>query len=228
MTPSTRRPLAFLFDLDGVIIHSMPLHNLAWERYLLSHGIEPGDIEKRMHGLRNDDIVRDYFGGNLPEEDVYEHGAAKERLWREMMAPELDNWIVAGVREFIRACSTTPMAVASNAEVPNIEFVLNGAGLRPHFQAIVDGHQVERPKPAPDIYVRAASLLGVAPQDCVVFEDSIAGIQAGREAGARVVGVATTLDRLPHTDLVIRDFEDPQLEAWLSSLQPDAPAGASK
>lgn len=197
----------------------MPLHNRAWEVYLIRHGIDPGGIQARMHGLRNDDIVRDYFGDGLTPEAIHEHGAAKERLWREMMAPELDRWIVPGVREFI-AGAGVPMAVASNAEVPNIEFVLAGAALRPYFQAVVDGHQVERPKPSPDIYVKAAELIGVDPADCVVFEDSIAGVRAGKGAGARVVGLATSLEDLPFTELVIRDFRDPRLTAWLESLEP--------
>ncbi|MEZ5400343.1 MAG: HAD family phosphatase [Bryobacteraceae bacterium] len=212
-------PCGYLFDLDGVIIHSMPLHNLAWERYLLAHGIDPGDIERRMHGLRNDDIVRDYFGPGLEPGVVHEHGAAKERLWRELMAPEINRWIVPGVCDFI-AAANRPLAVASNAEVPNIDFVLDRAGIRRHFSAVVDGHQVERPKPAPDIYIRAAALLRLDPRDCIVFEDSLAGVQAGRDAGARVVGVTTTLRELPGADLLIRDFHDPALAAWLGPPPP--------
>jgi HAD superfamily hydrolase (TIGR01509 family) len=206
----------------------MPLHNRAWEHYLLNHGIDPGDIEKRMHGLRNDDIVRDYFGPDLDPDTLFEHGAAKERLWREMMEPELEDWIVPGVREFLARWMGAPMAVASNAEVPNINFVLDRARLRPHFRAVVDGHQVTRPKPSPDIYLRAAELIGVPVTDCIVFEDSHAGVEAGRTAGARVVGLTTTLPALPGTELQIADFRDPRLESWLHSAQPGSAAHVQK
>jgi beta-phosphoglucomutase-like phosphatase (HAD superfamily) len=81
----------------------------------------------------------------------------------------------------------------------------------------VDGHQVARPKPHPDIYLRAAELLGVPPEDCVVFEDSLTGIQAARAAGMAVVGVGTTHDELPGVGLEIRDFTSPALEPWLAT-----------
>jgi len=101
----------------------------------------------------------------------------------------------------------------------NVDMVLDGAGLRPRFRVVVDGQQVERPKPFPDVYLRAANLLGVNPGKCIVFEDSPTGVEAGRSAGMRVVGVQTHSADLRDVDLSIRDFDDPKLEQWLSSLQ---------
>ena len=203
--------------MDGVIVHSTPLHNRAWEIYLARHGIAPGEIENRMHGLRNDDIVRDYFGDELDDETVHRHGADKERLYRELMRPELERWLVPGVREFLAAHPAPPKAVASNAEQPNLDFVLDESGLRPHFRFIVDGHRAARPKPFPDIYLAAAKLLGVDPVNCIVFEDSLAGVQAAHEAGARVVGLTTTLPKLPRVELAVADFRDPALDQWLAA-----------
>jgi len=210
------RPAAFIFDLDGVLIDSMPLHRDAWRIYLNRLGIPIENIELRMHGRRNDEIVSEFIGRDLPASEIFEHGAAKERLFREMMAPALQAHIVPGVREFLAKWQATPRAVASNAESANIDFVLDGAGLRGCFSVIVDGHQVARAKPAPDVYLRAAELLGVAPADCIVFEDSPAGVEAGRAAGSRVIGVGTHTMDLPGTELVVRDFHDPALERWLS------------
>jgi HAD superfamily hydrolase (TIGR01509 family) len=203
--------------MDGVIVHSTPLHNRAWEIYLAEHGISHDDIETRMHGLRNDDIVRDYFGDDLDDETVLRHGADKERLYRELMQPELETWLVPGVRDFLAGHPAAPKAVASNAERANIDFVLDEAGLRQNFQFIVDGHQAPRPKPFPDIYLAAASLLGVDPVNCIVFEDSLAGVQAAHEAGARVVGLTTTLASLPRVELAVPDFRDAALADWLSA-----------
>lgn len=203
--------------MDGVIVHSTPLHNRAWEIYLARHGRAPGDIEARMHGLRNDDIVRDYFGEHLTEADVHRHGADKEALYRELMRPQLERWLVPGVRSFLAAYSAVAKAVASNAERANIDFVLGEAALGSHFAHIVDGHQAERPKPFPDIYLAAAKLLGVDPANCIVFEDSLAGVQAAHEAGTRVVGLTTTLPQLPRVSLAVGDFHAPALHAWLAA-----------
>jgi HAD superfamily hydrolase (TIGR01509 family) len=205
---------ALIFDLDGVIIDSMPTHTLAWERYLEANGIDPNNVEARMHGKRNDDLVRDLFGSHLDHAAVFEHGAAKERLFREMIGATLEEKLVPGIREFL-AAQTVPMAIGTNAEPANVDFTLNGAGIRQYFSAIVDGSQVARPKPFPDVYLRAAELLNVAPAHCVVFEDSPVGIQAARAAGMKVVGLLTHAATLENVDLEIPDFRQPELTSWL-------------
>lgn len=209
---------AFLFDLDGVLVDSMQLHIDAWVLYLKFHGISDDSLSERMHGKRNDDIVREIFGDSLSAEDVFRHGAAKEALFREMMGPDLEQKLVPGIRSFLERWKDMPMGLGSNAEPANVDFVLGGARLRPYFQAIVDGHQVERPKPDPDVYLRAASQMGVDPASCIVFEDSITGVNAGLRAGAKVVGIATTSEELPGVQLMVRDFTDPALESWLKSI----------
>ncbi len=211
--------VALIFDLDGVIVDSMPLHTEAWEIYLARHGVEAQSVPERMHGRRNDEIVRDFFGPGLSAEDAFRHGAAKEALYRELMAPRLEEFLIPGVRQFLEDHSRTPLGVASNAEPQNVSFVLEGAGLTPLFKAIIDGHQVERPKPFPDVFLKAAAALGVPPQRCIIFEDSPAGIEAARAAGARVVAVTTAGTELPRTDYSIRDFEDAGIRAWVCSAR---------
>ena len=210
--------MALVFDLDGVIIDSMPLHMEAWRMYLARSGKPSDDIESRMHGRRNDDIVAQFIGANLSRQEIFEHGAAKERLFRAMMKPHLQRYLVAGVVPFIERLNGMPIGLASNAEPANIDFVLDGLGLRSRFRVIVDGHQVRRPKPFPEIYLRAADLLEVRIADCVIFEDSPAGIEAARASGARVVGIQTHPGELPRVDLLIRDFLDPSLDHWMHSL----------
>jgi beta-phosphoglucomutase family hydrolase len=207
---------ALIFDMDGVIVNSTPMHTRAWTAYLSDLGLPAGNLSDRMLGKHNDEIVRDLLASDLlTEELVVEHGKRKEALYRDMMAPVLEENLVPGVHQFIARYGETPLAVATNAEAANVAFVLDGAGLRQYFRVIIDGQQVARPKPHPDIYLEAARLLGVAPQDCIIFEDSLTGVEAARAAGARVVGLATTLSELPHVDLTIQDFLDPALEPWL-------------
>jgi beta-phosphoglucomutase len=213
--------LALIFDLDGVVVDSMPVHEIAWRQYLESLGIRDEGLLARMHGRRNDDIVLDFLGPAADQRSVQEHGSAKERLYRELMRDHLMDHMVPGVRGFLGQAGGTPLGLASNAERPNIDFVLDGAALRPYFQVIVDGSQVEFPKPAPDIYLLAAHELGIDPRNCIVFEDSPVGVAAARAAGARVVGLLTRERALNDVALAIPDFLDPRLDRWLSLQQPE-------
>ena len=212
--------LALIFDLDGVVVDSMPVHHAAWQRYLESLGVAPGDLASRMHGRRNDEIVVDFLGPSADPKLVEEHGAAKERLYREMMREVLVSQLVPGIGSFLERMQQAPLAIASNAERPNIDFVLDGADLRRYFRVIVDGSEVAHAKPAPDIYLRAAAGLGVAPRDCIVFEDSPVGIAAARAAGARVVGIQTHSEELAGVKFQARDFTIPALHAWLGGQRP--------
>jgi beta-phosphoglucomutase family hydrolase len=210
--------MAFLFDVDGVIVDSMPVHTQAWERYLERAGIPWNEVARRMHGKHNGELVRGFFGPGLTDEEVHRHGAAKEELYRELMRDRLHQCLVPGVAEFLERHAAVPKAVGSNAEPANVAFVLDGAGLRRHFRAFVDGMQVRRPKPHPDVYLRAAALLNVEPRRCVVFEDSAVGVAAARAAGARVVGVETH-QPLENVDFRISDFRCPELDSWLVGLR---------
>jgi len=208
---------AFIFDMDGVIVDSNPLHRIAWEEYNRRHGIETTEaMQRRMYGKRNDDIVRDFFGSQLTDEEVFAHGAAKEALYREMLKTGIERALVPGIKQFLERYRAIPKAVATNAEPANLNFVLDGAGLRPYFLAAIDGQQVLHPKPDPEVFLRAAEALGVAPKNCVVFEDSQTGVQAGLAAGMRVVGLSTTHAELPGVALLIPNFNSPALEPWLT------------
>jgi beta-phosphoglucomutase len=205
-----------IFDLDGVLVHSMPLHTLAWERYLEGLGLTIEDLERRMHGKRNPELVREFLGADVSEELAFEHGAAKERLFREMLTGgDLAQYRIPGLIEFLERHRDVPKAIGSNAEPENIDFVLEKFGLRKYFQVAVNGMEVERPKPFPDIYLKAAEHLGVQAGNCIVFEDSPTGAQAGIDAGMRVVGVETTPTVFTGIDLQIKNFADPTLETWL-------------
>lgn len=208
--------MTLLFDLDGVIVDSNPVHVQVWKEYLAKYGIDPGGaLPSLMYGRRNDEIVRDFFGSHLPAEEIQRHGAEKEALYRRVMKDQLAQRLVPGIRNFLQLHRKVPKALVTNAEPANAEFILNESGLAEHFAVVVDGHQVERPKPAPDIYLLAARLLGKNPADCIVFEDSETGVRAARAAGARVVAVATTESSFPDAELVIRDFRDPALASWI-------------
>ncbi|MFL6452053.1 MAG: HAD family hydrolase [Bryobacteraceae bacterium] len=218
MSVTNPNGIGMIFDLDGVLVHSMPLHTLAWERYLEGLGITVQDLEARMHGKRNPELVREFMDSNATDEVAIEHGAAKERLFRKLMREAgFAQFQIPGLIEFLERYRDVPKAIGSNAEPANIEFTLDHFDLRRFFEITVNGMEVERPKPFPDIYLKAAELLGKKPNDCIVFEDSPPGAQAGLSAGMRVVGVETTPTQFEGVDLCIRDFTDGALEPWLQA-----------
>lgn len=211
--------IGLIFDMDGVLIDSNPVHRDAWVAYNRSQGVETTEaMQQIMYGKRNDQILREFLGNELTDAEVFAHGAAKEKLFREMIGPQLPGVLVKGVREFVERHRDFAIGCATNADRENLEFVLRASGIEQLFDAAVDGHQVANPKPWPDIYLRAAALLGIEPAKCIVFEDSFTGIEAAQAAGMRVVGVQTTHRYLPDVDFSIRDFDDPGLEAFVSEF----------
>jgi beta-phosphoglucomutase len=210
--------LALIFDMDGVMLDSNGIHRETWTAFNRQFGLETTEAMLQfMYGRRNDEIVRGFFGEDLPAAEVAARGAAKERLFRETIAGRVEEFLIPGLREFLERHRGAPMAVASNAEPENVRFVLEEAKLAPYFRAVVDGHQVRRPKPFPDIYRRAAELLGTRPADCIVFEDSYSGVEAARAAGMRVAGIGSTHPDLPGAALTAGSFLGGELESWLEA-----------
>jgi beta-phosphoglucomutase family hydrolase len=223
MTPPAEKPeladgLALMFDMDGVLLDSNPAHRAAWCAFNRIYGLETTDeMLESMYGKRNDDIVRNFFGPGLSQAEVARRGAAKEKLYREMIGPRLEQMLVPGIRLFLERFRHRPLAVASNAEPENVSFLLDGADLRRFFRVVVDGSQVQRPKPDPEIYLRAARLLGVAPANAIVFEDSPSGVEAARAAGTRVIGLRTTYGNLSGTAIAIDNYLSGELYSWLAT-----------
>lgn len=210
--------LALIFDMDGVVIDSNPAHRDVWAAFNRSYGIETTEaMLQRMYGKRNDEIVRDFFGADVSNEEVARRGAAKERLYRETIAGRVEQMLVPGLKAFLREYEGARMALATNAEPENVALVLDQGGIRPYFQVVVDGHQVRKPKPDPEIYRLAAQRLGVAEANCIVFEDSKSGVQAAYEAGMRIVGLLTTEDNLLYVNICANNFLSEHLRTWLAA-----------
>jgi HAD superfamily hydrolase (TIGR01509 family) len=200
---------AFLFDLDGVLVKTHELVLAGWRRFAATRGrtVSDDEIIESMFGRRTYDVLVEGFGLSAGEAAELEAAMADRRADVAAGPPLCE---VPGATEFVRAALADgiPSALASSASRLNIGLALDAIGLSDAFDVIVDEGTVRLGKPAPDPFLAAARGLGVAPSECVVFEDTAPGITAGLAAGARCVGIAT-LRRpafLAGADLVLDDF----------------------
>jgi len=181
---------AAIFDMDGVIVDSHPIHKKSWRKFLelLGKEIDEERLNFIMEGRKRDEILR-HFLGALSDEQVRVLGHQKEQLFREESA---DMKPIEGLPEFLEQLSKAKirLAVASSGSNGRVNYVLDFLGLRHYFQAIVTGDQVKYGKPDPAIFRVACDQLRVKPSQTLVFEDSVSGIRAAKAAGMRCVGVA--------------------------------------
>ena len=201
-----------IFDMDGVLVDNMKVHMKAFGEYARRHGVEVDTARAMsMNGQGN----ADFFGALFPREIIERVGVdtlarEKEALYREMYAPMLTpaRGLVALLGEF--RANGVRMAVGTSAITANLDFVLDGLGIRGYFDALVTSDMVTRTKPDPEIYLRALAGLGLQGGDCLVFEDAVAGIQAAQAAGIGSVALATSLDKttLEHTPGVVLAIDD--------------------
>ncbi|MBK7211816.1 MAG: HAD family phosphatase [Bacteroidales bacterium] len=202
---------ALIFDMDGVLVDNHAFHQKAWIEFCRRYGIDltPEEFSTKIFGGGNRDILERVFQRKMNDEEVRKMAFEKEKLYREMHAPFLEP--TKGVREFLSQAVEYGFltAVATAAPRENLNFVLENTGLEKFFKVKVDDSMVQRSKPEPDIYLFCTKMLGVTPENCLVFEDSLTGIRAAQTAGIKVVGVATSLnhEQLSHTWKVIDNFE---------------------
>lgn len=207
---------AVIFDMDGVIVDSEPLHECAFLDtfaqigWAESHGIHFPDY----YGRSDQAVWLDFIAAHRPPHTLAELSRMKQERFLQMLRAKRP--IFPAVPELVTAlASRGPIAVASGSNHTVISAVLDLSGLRQHFRAVVSADDVPRGKPAPDIFLRAAELLGVPPAECVVIEDSVAGVAAGRAAGMKVIGITNSVpaDTLREAHATVADY--PMIQAML-------------
>jgi len=185
---------AFIFDIDGTIIDSMPFHSRSWEVFAARHGLPPcgDDFFHRTAGRTGFELMREMFGSKSDDE-VRALVHEKEAIYRGLFAAEFRE--IAGFATFARAAKAqgVRLACATAGDPDNIAFALGGLGMRDFFDAAVGAHDVARGKPDPDLFLLAAKRIGALPGECLVFEDAPLGIEAARRAGMRAVAITSTI-----------------------------------
>jgi beta-phosphoglucomutase len=210
---------AFLFDLNGTMIDDMAYHLDAWEHMLnndLGAGLSREEVRSHMYGKNDELLVRVFGEGHFTPEQMAAIGHEKELRYQEVYLPHLQ--LIAGLAAFLKKATdhNILMAIGSAAIPFNIDFAIDNLGIRHYFKTIVSAYDVVLSKPHPETYLKAAAILGVAPADCVVFEDAPKGVEAALNAGMDSV-VLTTLHsqeefaQYPNAVAFVSDYHNPIL-----------------
>lgn len=182
----------YIFDLDGTLIDTMPLHYQAWDRAFRSRGLVGPLDEDLFYSLggvptrRVAELIAERYALTIDPHEVFEH---KESLFGELQA---DAQVIGPTVEFARRVAAThPVAIASGGPRTVVHRSLEITGLAALFPVVVTADDVEHGKPAPDMFLLAAERMGVPPALCLVFEDAEPGMRAAEAAGMRWVKVAS-------------------------------------
>jgi beta-phosphoglucomutase len=204
--------LGFIFDMDGTLVDNMSYHLLAWQQLLAGMDIHMSfqEIGRRNHGTISE-VIRNMLGDQLSEDQVVELGMRKEALYRQLYSPHMR--LRTGCDRFLQLTKANgiPSALATMADRVNIDFILDGLGIRDNFSVVIGADQISRGKPDPEVFLTAAQAMHLLPENCIVFEDSPSGLAAAERAGMRVVYLTGTPDQhdlssIPVILQVARDY----------------------
>lgn len=210
-----KHPFGVLFDMDGVIVHSNPAHKIAIQEFCKKHDKDVSQefLETRLYGRTNEEWIPELFG-EISNERLNRLADEKEQMFRDRFEPK--DHVVSGLIPFLEELKERQIriGVATSAPAENADFILNRLKIYNYFDAVLDSSHVSRGKPHPEAYLNAARSIGFEASECVVFEDSVSGVQSGLKSGAVVVGVATTHshEELSDCHMVIDDFKGLTLE----------------
>jgi beta-phosphoglucomutase family hydrolase len=219
---------AVLWDMDGTLIDSEDFHWISWRNTLANEGIAiTREQFLASFGQRNDSIIPRWLGAAATPERIERISEAKEELYRQLVRrdgisplPGVANWIHRLHKE------GWMQAIASAAPRANIDAVLEALSATHIFQGIVSADDVHRGKPDPEVFLTAASRVGVSLDRCIVVEDAVAGVQGARSAGMKSIGVNRNGKQLP-ADVVVQSLDLLDSDAFDTLLQRDSCAEKS-
>lgn len=197
---------ACIFDLDGVIVDTAVYHYRAWKRLANELGFDftEEDNEKlkgisRVESLK---LILGWGGVQKTDQERLELATRKNNWYVEMIEAMEPDEILPGAKEFLEEVKAAGFKTALGSASKNSGLILERTGLLPLFDAIVDGNRVTASKPDPEVFLKGAEDLNMAPENCVVFEDAVAGVEAAKRAGMKVVGIGSP-QVLKGADLVV-------------------------
>jgi beta-phosphoglucomutase len=215
------RQIGVIFDLDGVLVDTGPFHKQSWYDLAAKEGLDMSDeLFYSTFGMQNYKIIPILVGRQVPAEEIERMSEWKEQRYRELIADKLE--LMEGARMLLEDLKGNGflLAIGSSAPRANLDVVLKCCNICDYFDACVTGEDVRSSKPAPDTFLKAAEKLKLPPQRCVVVEDSVPGVQAGKAAGMAVVAITTTRRRLDlkDADMIIDGFTELSTDIFINLL----------
>jgi len=201
---------AAIFDLDGVIVDTAKFHFLAWKRLAMDLGFEftekDNERQKGVSRMESLEILLEVGGfTDLSEEKKQELATKKNEWYKEYLFEMSADEILPGAKDFLNYLRLRGIKIALASASKNAPIILEKLKITDLFDAIVDGNSVSRAKPNPEVFLKAAELLGTKPSECFVFEDAQAGVEGAKEAGMRVIGIGER-EILKKADIVVNGF----------------------
>lgn len=215
----TRKYKAFIFDLDGVITDTAEYHYLGWQRMAEEEGIpfNRRDNEQLRGVSRRASLGLILKGRSIPEEKMQELMERKNAYYQELISKMTPADILPGALDLLKALQQKDFRLALASASKNARQVVERLNLEIFFDAIADGYSVDKTKPAPDLFLYAASLISVPPPACVVVEDAEAGVAAARAAGMVTVGIGPP-ERVGAADLIYPSLAAIDADQMLAAL----------
>ena len=183
----------FIFDLDGVIVDTAKFHFIAWKRLADQMGFEITEEDnERLKGVsrtRSLEILLEIGGIELSEDEKQHLAQQKNEWYVELIGGLTSNDILPGAEKFLKEAADQSIKIALGSASKNAPYILEKLGIDRLFDAQIDGTQVSKAKPDPEVFLKGAEKIHVSPQNCLVFEDAQAGIEAARRGGMKCVGI---------------------------------------
>ncbi|GFR34633.1 beta-phosphoglucomutase [Thermobrachium celere] len=199
-----------IFDLDGVIVDTAKYHYLAWKRLANELGFEfTEEDNERLKGvsrMKSLEILLEIGNKQFDEETKIKLAEKKNGWYVEYISKMDESEILDGVKDFLTELREKGIKISLGSVSKNAMTILKNINLLPYFDAVIDGTKVTNAKPDPEVFLKAAQELGLKPEECCVFEDAVAGIEAARRANMKVIGVGSP-EILSDADKVISGFK---------------------
>jgi len=200
-----------IFDLDGVVVDTAKYHYLAWKRLANELGFEFTEKDnERLKGvsrMKSLEILLEIGNLSFDEETKLKLTEKKNNWYVEYISKMDESEILPGVKEFLYQLKENGYKIALGSVSKNAMIILENTNLKQYFDAIIDGNKVTKAKPDPEVFLKGAEELNLKPEECIVFEDAIAGIEAARRANMKVIGVGSK-EILKDADMVIEGFKN--------------------
>lgn len=203
---------AFLFDLDGVIVDTAHFHYQAWRRLAnekLGFDISEEFNESLKGVSRTESLDRILAEGGvtLDETTKETYATLKNQWYVELVNQMTPDDILPGIQQFLKETRAAGIKIGLGSVSKNARPILEHIGIVDAFDVIIDGTKISKGKPDPEVFLKGAEELGVAPSECVVFEDAVAGIESGKRAGMKTVGIGQP-EVLTEADIVLANLNN--------------------